>query len=139
MQITSDLRQHRGLALLGVLAACMIPVLAGAASADAATPRKAPPKAAAVKGPLSKADKQRLEARARLVRSQIQRAAIADRGAVAAKSTVTVTCDPYQQAYWGYWMRCHVVQIGGIDGYSDYFEYSYWNGRYWALWYVARI
>ena len=96
--------------------------------AGAATPKaKAPQAAKHVKVALSKAEQKRLRSAVKSLESN-KRAGL---------DSVSVFCDPYQRASWGYWIRCHVVYVGGPTGYSDWYEYDYWTGRQWAYWFNA--
>ena len=96
--------------------------------ASAATPNaKAPHGAKQFKHALSKAEQHALRSAAKKLQSN-KRDGL---------GTISVFCNPYQHAAWGYWIRCHVIYIGGLSGYTDWYEYDYWTGSQWAFWFDA--
>jgi hypothetical protein len=106
-------------------------VAASPASAKTHTGPTAPPAAHNVfKGPLTKAQKN-------LMRKADNNPAGAHKLQVQGKDTVSIFCGSVQRAYWGYWIKCHVVVVGGAYGYTDWYEYDYWNGYSWSYWFDA--
>lgn len=106
-------------------------VAASPAAAKTHTGPTAPPAAHNVfKGPLTKAQKNRM-------RSAQDNPAGARKLKIQGKDTVSIYCGSVQRAYWGYWIKCHIVVVGGAYGYTDWYEYDYWNGSSWSYWFDA--
>jgi len=124
---TSTIRRlFTALALL--LALSLSVSLASQANAASVNAKAAPQGAKHIKGKASKAEQKRLRSALKTLQST-KRAGL---------NGGYVTCDPYQRASWGYWIRCHVVT--GNSGYSyfdGYYEYDYWTGSHWAYWFIA--
>lgn len=124
---SSSLNIRRLLTGLVVLLALTLSA-SNASPANASSPKaKAPHAAKHLHGKISSGELRRMRSAANAL--QAQRSAL---------SGEYVTCDPYQRAYWGYWIRCHVVT--GNSGYSyfdGYYEYDYWTGSQWAYWFIS--
>lgn len=122
---------RRTFSALASSAALAVAVAPAASAAPVQKGPAAPPKAHDVfGGSVSKAQK-----------SKMRRAATSPAGVRKAglqgKDTISVYCGAVQRAYWGYWIKCHVVYVGGAYGYTDWYEYDYWNGSSWSYWFDA--
>jgi hypothetical protein len=126
MSFTTARRTITALASVAALA-----VAASPASAKSHHGPVAPPKAHNVfHGSLTKGEKAQMA-------TQHGNPAGVRKAGLQGKDSVTVFCGSVMRANWGYWIKCHVVYIGGPYGYEDWYEYDYWNGSSWSFWFDA--
>jgi hypothetical protein len=119
--------------ILTALATTAALAAAAAPAASAATPTKAPSASDVFTGKLTKTQKAKAAAKAARTSPGARKAA-----KIHGKDGVYVTCGNVMLGTWGgYWIRCHIVVIGGAYGYEDWFEYDYWNGSSWSFWFNA--
>jgi hypothetical protein len=120
-------RTVTALATVAALAVAAAPASAGTRAAEAA----GPPAAHAFKGKLTKAQQARM-------RKAAKTPAGSPKLAIQGKDSVSVFCGrPYIGNWGGYTLRCHIVVVGGPYGYTDWYEYDYWNGYQWNFWFNA--
>lgn len=124
------LTTRRTVTALATVAALAVAASPASAKTHAAGPAAPPAASNVFHGKLTQAQKTRM-------RKADNNPAGARKAAIQGKDSVSVFCGNVQAAYWGYWIKCHIVVVGGPYGYEDWYEYDYWNGYQWMLWFNA--
>jgi len=125
------LTTRRTVTALATVAALAVAASPASAGTRATEKHAAPPAADAFHGKLTKTQKARM-------RKAGKTPAGSSKLAVQGKDSVSYFCGGAYLANWGGYSRvCHIVAVGGPYGYTDWYEYDYWNGYRWVFWFNA--